>query len=83
MTNKERVQRDIRRAVRRPRGLAITIRAHIAKRRTGEEFSVVTVNFPKVIPTNLWHSYSRRRRFLDESHALLRHLVYQINRSSR
>lgn len=79
MTQKELTQRRIRRAARRPQGIAITVRAHLAKRASGEEFSVVTVNFPKVIPTELWHSFKRRQKFLDETHALLKHFVYQLN----
>ena len=80
MTKQERDRKRIRRALLRERGIAITIRAHLGKRRSGEEFSVVTVNFPKVMPTELWHAFPRRRRFLDESHALLRFLVYGVKR---
>lgn len=69
-------RKKIRVAVRRPQGIVITIRAHLAKRSSGEEFSVVTVNLPKAVPVELWHSFRRRRQFLDEAHRFLRYLVY-------
>lgn len=71
-------QKAIRKAIKRPRGIAVTIRARLAKRQSGEEFSVVTIDFPKVVPSELWHNFKGRRRLLDQAHALFRHLVYQL-----
>lgn len=69
----------ILKAAKRPQGIAVTVRAILDTRRGGEEFSVVTVNFPKVVPSELWHSFKKRKQFLDATHALFRHLVYQLD----